>query len=299
MEVSGPTGRNAEPKAKSEMSANTESTDGTRDEAASVMPSAAEAHACHAQRDPRRPLDWRCQRARRLIARGLTPDAEWDDEATHEAFGLLTNSDNGPEHLREALKIYNDGTLSRWELEARVLANRNVDDTAQQLTIPVKVIAAYEQLFFNVLDRIDFPRYVMGIVIHKPAVFDASDVRSIWLYLGYVMGTEIFNDIVSDFYSRGHTDYTYAITTNLETELADEPFGRLLDRIVRLMCTPNSVAGFRYIAGLASVLGQLDETYQQHATEHADLADQIGDMLDDAFADLQTEVFEELQNKAG
>lgn len=278
------------------MSANTESTDDTRDEAASATPSAAEAHACHAQRDPRRPLDWRWRRAQRLVARGQTPDAEWDDKATHAAFNLLADPDGVSEHLSEAIRMYSLSALWVWELEARILANRNIQETAQQLTMPLEVVVAYEQTFFNVLDRIEPPRYVMDIAIRKPAVFDASDVRSIWLYLGYVMGTEILNDVLNDFYTRGHEDYSYA--TDPKSDAADTPFGRLLDRMIRLMCTPNSVAGFRYIANLASVLGQLDETYQQHSTDHPDLADQIGDVLDEAFADLQAEVFEEKHSQA-
>ena len=273
------------------MSINAESTDDARVDAAS----AAETHALYMQRNPRRPLDWRWRRATQLIRRNQTPDDTWDDAATHAAFHLLTDPDSVSEHLSEAMQISTVHTPQMWELEARILANRNVDDTARQLTMPVEVVAAYEQMFFNCLDRID-TRYVMDIVIHKPAVFDSRDVRSIWLYLGYVMGPEILNDVIDDFYTRGHQDYSYA--TDPKSEAADTPFGRLLDRIIRVMCTPYSIPGVRYIANLANAVGQLDETHRQHVEEQPDLTDAIGDMLDDAFADLQTEAFNDLQHRA-
>ena len=125
------------------MTTSIEPTQDTTDEVNQTS-SPAEAHACHALRDPRRPLDCRWQRATQLVRRKQTPDAEWDDKATHAAFGLLTDPDDSPEQLKEALQIYSDGMLPRWELEARILANRNVDETAKQLAMPVEVVAAYE-----------------------------------------------------------------------------------------------------------------------------------------------------------
>ena len=286
--------KNVRDKREIKMTANNEADQDTA-RRGSNQPSSAEVHALHTGRNPRRPLDWRLRRAEQLVRRKLVPDPEWDDEGTHAAFEMLTDPDSASDHLLEARKMYTVSTPRRRELEARILANRNIEETAQQLTMPLEVVTAYEQLFFNCLDRID-TRYVMDIVIRKPAVFDATDVRTIWLFFGYAFGVEILNDVIDDFYTRGHQDYSYA--TDPTSEAADTPFGRLLDRIIRVACAPYTASGVRYVASLAAAVGQLDNVHRQNVDKQPNLTDAIGDMLDDAFADLQAEVFEEVHNQA-
>ena len=108
--------------------------------------------------NPLRQPDWRLQRAQRLCE--AKHAVEGEDEGMRAACRLLEALEDGTatevmpdEHA--AWRLYSDNTEARWELEARILARQSIEDIAKVMDLSAAVVETYEQLFFNVLDRLD------------------------------------------------------------------------------------------------------------------------------------------------
>ncbi len=259
-------------------------------------PTPDEIHVRYWRYRPSRPLNWRWLRARQLFDRGLHPDPVWDDAPTHWAFVLQQDPTAKCyaelASAKHAHQIHETDDQTRWELEARLLACRNVKDAAAKTNVTQQTVSAYERIFFNVLDRIDCRRFIVDYAIDKPYVTDPTDVATLWRFFGYWMGSDILDDILADFRENKRTDYLYVMRPVTTEERSS--FGRMLDRIIRLHCTPMTESGLRSIAGMAFTMANLDKTEdRQPVVQEEDSASHVGDCLDEVFAEMQGKAYEE------
>ena len=153
----------------------------------------------YSQRTRRRPVDWRWQCAA-LAASGEYPlsrrrDGDvWVARATkfireHENCETeLDMAELAERHpvIYWAYDIWytqnESGNPVRSEVEARLLADDQIENIARRVATEVEVIEAYERLFFNVRERLADRGYLMHCVL-GPAVhlgFQATEYDLIW-----------------------------------------------------------------------------------------------------------------------
>ena len=244
----------------------------------------AEIYALYNQHNPRRPTNWRWQRAQRLVARGRVPDDEWDDQATLLAYSTVARPDEVSEPLASAIQIASGDDVTRWETEANILACRSVDAAADQVGLAPDVVDLYESLFFCVLDRIG-SRYILDAVIGHRDFLAPTDVRRFWLKTGYTMGPTMLAAVVDDFKSRDLSDYSDIVMSGRRPE---SELSQAIDLLVRLSCTPqNTEAGFRYATMMASIMSDyalrqsdVQATDDGHTAGMGDLDGVLDEVLD-------------------
>lgn len=98
-----------------------------------------------------------------------------------------------------AYEIYKDSaSLFRDELEALILARVEIDELAIEAGITRKTVRAYEELFFDVTDKLDNKMYVLHQVI-GPNIQNIAktDHAVIWKLFGYCYGPEMVRALVS------------------------------------------------------------------------------------------------------
>jgi hypothetical protein len=155
---------------------------------------------------PLRPADWRWRRALAMVEAKRTPDRFSEDKIVMAAWkfiSIIDNVENPWEYvskcidnpdLSDAYSIYSqpEGRLTKWELEARILAKETVKIIADHMSLSPKVIKWYESLFFNVLDRIDNPSWIVHHAVGKGAFLGSTerDLDIIWKLCGYFHGSE-------------------------------------------------------------------------------------------------------------
>lgn len=153
-----------------------------------------------------RPPDWRWEKAR--LAEENPPAAALlrreDDEYVRKARLFRVAHDRAGEDeverlllqnrwpdLLEAYKLRYSSQLrmQRYELEARLLAGESPARIESRVHVPPPVAAWYEAVFFNVLDRLDRPGYVIHTIIGEAAQSpSARDHDIIWKIVGYSAG---------------------------------------------------------------------------------------------------------------
>jgi hypothetical protein len=105
---------------------------------------------------------------------------QWDQlgrEETNQRQLLKKRQDmyviNPELYLAHDLAFSADSERHRYELEARLLARQSNEEIAHELSGLAGMVEWYEQLFFNVRDRIDNRGYIVNKVI-CPSVIEPS-----------------------------------------------------------------------------------------------------------------------------
>jgi hypothetical protein len=153
--------------------------------------------------NPRRPTDWRWQRAGRLLELGLRWSRRRDDEATRMAkqYQAGLRRCRGEADRRRlacrmpdiggAFAIFEGEPTSRMAIEARLLAGEPIEAIARRCGAPVDAVEVYEQLFFNVTDRLENTSYILFHAI-GPATyegFDLDDPGAVLKWFAYMGGS--------------------------------------------------------------------------------------------------------------
>jgi hypothetical protein len=171
-----------------------------------------------ARDNPQRPPDWRWLKASKYVEasrimprshrdrliweavefqqrlRTLPPDEE---EAEFEIVGLHSDFPL----VAAAYDTYNNSgsTGFRWEIEARILAQEPFESIALKCATPPEVIGVYEQLFFNVLDRLQARTWILNYAIGRSIHVGMTerDYDLLWKLYGYMAGP-FFIDILTN-----------------------------------------------------------------------------------------------------
>ena len=155
---------------------------------------------------PDRPVDWRWRLAIDIAETGVMPPTV--DAFTKGArffyermqqLDLETHADElydlNP-GIYVAWSIFSAGSPKRHEIEARILAQEDFDSVARKTAIPRDTLVYYEALFFNVLDRIDAPSYVIHNAVGNIYDADVIDEYSMWKLYGYWCGPPVVDLMV-------------------------------------------------------------------------------------------------------
>ncbi len=94
-----------------------------------------------------------------------------------------------------------DKQPTRWEIEARILADESDDDIAKKVGCEPAVIAAYESVFFNVREKLNNTAYVVNVVMADSVTKGLTERQYdlLWKMFGYRGGTHVLDAMVSRF----------------------------------------------------------------------------------------------------
>jgi hypothetical protein len=172
--------------------------------------------------DPRRPLDWRWQKAGEILDLAATlpqpPQLSrdhGDDDAVQAAVRFRRRAERTEteadqlELLRRSPSIYNAWNIwqdrsdqgLKWELEARLLANEDFKLIEKKTCVDAAAVCVFEQLFFNVLDRLESQSYVVHAVFRR-SLIDGLRTREydlLWKLYGYWGGSFLLDDLIYQF----------------------------------------------------------------------------------------------------
>lgn len=96
--------------------------------------------------------------------------------------------------LLEAYKIYVSNKPLRHILEARILAKEDFNTIASKLGIAnIKIIKTYVSVFYDVIDRLNSPDYIVHIVIGLGGL---SRIYDFWKFFGYWCGPNILDELI-------------------------------------------------------------------------------------------------------
>jgi hypothetical protein len=156
---------------------------------------------------PRRPVDWRWQRAGRLLDLGLRWSRSRDDEATRMAKQYQANlrRSRGEADRRRlarrmpdiggAVAIHEGEPTARMAVEARLLAGEPIEAVARRCGVTAVAVEVYGQLFFDVADRLTSTSYILFHAI-GPATyrgFAGDDTGAVLRWFAYLGGSRVLD----------------------------------------------------------------------------------------------------------
>lgn len=167
---------------------------------------------------PNRPPEWRWLVGHRMVELNVPPVKNWFDGWTRAARNLAQSRADGepdPQQMPSTLaaeRIFKENGPTRWEIEARTLAQEPANSIAAKCGLTTHRIRAYQQLFFSVEDRIRAHDYVHSIVIGTHEPWPPTDVGKVWRYWGYLGGSEVVDTIVDHYRRIGEPDYSHLLS---------------------------------------------------------------------------------------
>ena len=162
-----------------------------------------------------RPVNARWQRVVHLAYNGKRANGPWDDDWVR--YGLhyfkrlqacrneseRTLISQGMSDLDAAYRLYTaSDKMERAVVEARLLAGQTVEETAAACNLPEKVIVAYEEMFFHVLESLKGWIYILFNAVGMPLDDEklTEDDRDILLkFYAYRKGPLFLEDLLRYF----------------------------------------------------------------------------------------------------
>ena len=186
--------------------------------------------------NPTRDVDWRWQLSGYVASnlRGKVPSA-FRSDLLHKAVVLrrLLENDYPSENQRmnalermpacyEAWNYYSDSNSHyKWEMEARLLARESYVEIGRKVGTTEYVVDAYEQLFFNIKDKLDSPGYithkVFGRAVHNGMT--ARDYDCLWKMMAYWLGPYVLDAIVYTFNNPAPVGNNAAVLASVDSKI--------------------------------------------------------------------------------
>ncbi len=167
--------------------------------------------------NPRRPPDWRWQRACHLVedldaGDRIGYDRRRDDEWVREAARFRRDLDRceddvairtlseDKQDLYWAHDIYQDaGSPYKEEIEARLLSRTEPSLISEKVGVSLDTVDWYERLFFNINEKLDTPAYIyhtaIGPELHRGLT--EREYGKLWKYYAYMYGPAMLDSLVS------------------------------------------------------------------------------------------------------
>jgi hypothetical protein len=157
--------------------------------------------------NPRRPVDWRWQRAGRLLGLGLRWSRRRDDEPTRQAkqyraalHRCRSEADRRrlerklPD-LAAAIAIHEGSTARRVAVEALLLAGEASEAVARRCGVPAEAVEMYERLFYCVRDRLTSTSYILFHAVGAASYrgFDGDDTGAGLRWFAYTGGPRVLD----------------------------------------------------------------------------------------------------------
>lgn len=196
------------------------------------------------EQNPFRPLAWRWFLTTAIVEG--TPEAKQNpppDTTTLAAVDALRVRLQQPDKatpsggtVLRAHAIWQSDGWDRCLLESRLLTGLSLQDVAQQLQLPLGVVASYRDLFFDVSSRLQHASYVQHAAIRTPARFDEpSDLQTALRAFAYFGGQYVL-DVLLAAHAAGIAT-SEVIDQTLDMEL-DPKLAKAARAAVRTWITP-------------------------------------------------------------
>ncbi len=93
--------------------------------------------------------------------------------------------------------------LTRYELQARILADQPAEEIAAAMNLPVGLVASFEATEFDVRPQLKHPSIVLHRIIGIPLTeeWSASDVGRFWMWIGFAYGASAIELTIPPFKS--------------------------------------------------------------------------------------------------
>ena len=151
---------------------------------------------------PCRVPDWRWQLAQRSIRH---PEDTWlaphidgqiriaiASQKNTEAVSAESAAGIGPVDVKIAHQIHETRGWDRCLLESRILSGQPLHAAADHLALPVSVVTAYNQLFFDVLSRLQQRGFINHFTVQLPASYSkAIDLPTALRAFAYAGGPHV------------------------------------------------------------------------------------------------------------
>jgi hypothetical protein len=161
---------------------------------------------------PRRPTDWRWQRAGLLLELGMRWSRRRDDAQVRRAKEYRAAlrrcrcvADRGrlerkmPD-VAAAVAIHEGEQTTRWAVEARLLAGEQIEAIARKTALTPRVVATFEALFFNVSDRLENRGYLIHIAVGLYTTPREIDPGLVWRLFGLLGGPVVLDALIDGDY---------------------------------------------------------------------------------------------------
>jgi hypothetical protein len=165
--------------------------------------------------NPFREPDWRFRRVHELVAAGQRPlrgDDSWTRRfckfyrqvVTRAALNVAPTAIADPSGFDEALRISLTLDL-RAELSAWILTGETDEEIAARLAIAPQSVECFEQIFFNVRDRLEGAMWILKVIGASPAgrsplapdgTLTAKHVYTTWQAFAYYGGPLVFERVL-------------------------------------------------------------------------------------------------------
>ena len=91
--------------------------------------------------------------------------------------------------------------LTRWELQARILADQPADEIARQMGLPLSMVSTFEADEFNVRPLLQHSSVVLHKIIAIPPneEWSEADVGKFWMWLAHTYGAAALNVAIRPF----------------------------------------------------------------------------------------------------
>jgi hypothetical protein len=86
--------------------------------------------------------------------------------------------------------------ITRWQLEARILAGQSYEEIASKCAVPRETVALYEAVFFDVSNCLDSWMYILFQVVGLYAEPGLEDVGTLLKFYGYRAGPLVLDEII-------------------------------------------------------------------------------------------------------
>jgi hypothetical protein len=189
--------------------------------------------------------------------------------------------------LFAAYEVYYTGAESfRIELDSRILAAEEYRQIAQKLCLAPAAIKWYERVFYNVLDRLDAPSFIvrncLGGNVHE--LRGEDDLGVLIRLVGYRLGTAVLDDVLYGFSRRERPDSRSDSAGVFDSSIFRQ-FRVKMALAVHLTRTDDPKAAARLFK-LFLRLRALQEHWAQRQEEHAEITRNIDVAYDGLLATL-------------
>jgi hypothetical protein len=189
--------------------------------------------------NPLRPPDWRWKYGKQLAEAQAPKTRAGRHVGLVRKFNMvLLECQSETDHLQlvdewpdlyEAWRIYSNeqAKSARWEIEARLLAGQPFEAIAKLTRVSPEILTLYEKVFFDVLDKLDAPSYIVHTVLFESFNRGVSEKHHdiLWKMFGYWAGPHVLDFLIFKFNRPQKAD---ASSTSVNAFLADDIRGQQL-----------------------------------------------------------------------
>jgi hypothetical protein len=235
-------------------------------------------------RSPYRVLDWRSRLASFIADGGRPPRRSWIDPSVASAVRYIEYTERRRRRrpprfatLSEAYRLRTgENRRLRDELELRILAGESYVDAAVKCGLSADAVKAYEQLYFNIADRLSSVDFIGAVVVGPSAyTWDCEKPFSTCIkLLVYRFGAPIVDHLVR--YANG---LDRAASEASLCQSTDSGLDAALQRLIKIMSMPITDATAPKLLRLTVVMRNLERDAASCPARSTSLALGVEDRL--------------------